>query len=229
MNSQYGKKQVQQSTPKLLQWLFRRFHVSRDIFVGDLLQPAESLLELGSGDGDFCAGNSNKFSRIVGLDISSDRVSRASAKYHHLSCQFLQHDLNEPLPFHDNSFNAVVSLVTLDQVHDLPLCVAEVYRILQPNGTFIFEVSNLGYFVRRVKLLLGIYPHASAFVKSAWPTIGWDAAFCHYFMKKELQRFMEHFEFTVERVTGSGLFYQLRNWWPSLLCGDLIFICKKRV
>lgn len=229
MTAQYGSTDViPQNTPRLLRWLFRHFNVSRESFVSDVLLPGEALLDLGSGDGDFCARNRGKFKKIVGLDISPERVQRATERYRETQCSFRQQDLNSTLPLADNSFDAVVSLVTLDWVYDLNQCLKEVHRVLKPNGQFILEVNNLGYFVRRIQLLFGVYPNVSAFVKSAWPTIGWDASMCHYFTKKELERFLTALGFTVERVTGSGLFYQLRNWWPALLCGDLIFICTKK-
>lgn len=228
MNATYGSVAVSQTTSKLLRWLFRHFNVSRNNFVSKFLQPGQALLDLGSGDGSFCAANRGKFNRVVGLDISSDRIQRAIEQYGNMQCQFLQHDFNDPLPFADHSFDVITSMAVVDWVYDLTGCLQEVYRVLQPNGRFVLEVNNLGYFVRRIKLLFGIYPNVSTFVQSAWPTIGWDASVCHYFTKKELVQFMTALGFKIERVTGSGLFYQVRNWWPSLLCGDLIFVCTKK-
>ena len=228
MKSPYGSVEVPQSTSRVLRWLFRHLNRSRNAVVSTLMPTGEALLELGSGEGHFCAKHYHAFKRVVGLDLSSDRVQRAVERYRDTPCTFLQQDLNKPLPFADQSFDVVVSIATLDWVYDLAGCLKEVHRVLKPTGTVILQVNNLGYFVRRIKLLFGVYPNASVFVKSAWPMIGWDASICHYFTKKELSEYLAQLGFTVKKVTGSGLLYKVSNWLPALLCGDLILICQKK-
>jgi ubiquinone/menaquinone biosynthesis C-methylase UbiE len=44
----------------------------------------------------------------------------------------------EHLPFADHSFDAVVATLVLCSVQDLDAAVAEIYRVLQPGGRFVF-------------------------------------------------------------------------------------------
>jgi SAM-dependent methyltransferase len=46
----------------------------------------------------------------------------------------------EDMPFGSNSFDAVISVNALDQVHDLPRVVHGIHRVLQPGGSFRMQV-----------------------------------------------------------------------------------------
>ena len=44
----------------------------------------------------------------------------------------------EHLPFADESFDCVVSTLVLCSIPDVERAVAEVYRVLKPNGRYLF-------------------------------------------------------------------------------------------
>jgi len=226
LREQYGREQVPQlDVPNWLLRLLNRFGISRALYISSLLKSGDRLLDLGCGNADLLRLIQNKFALCVGVDVIRERLRYAqttTASFH-----LLANDLNQAIPFRSESFDCVTALHTLEWVYDLNQCLRETNRVLKPEGQFILQVSNLGFFWKRFRLLFGFYPKTSAFAQSEWPRIGWDSNACHMFTKKELIRFLKAFGFTVKKVTGTGIFYSWRNWWPSLLCGDLILLCQK--
>ena len=60
-----------------------------------------------------------------------------------------------------------------------------------------------------------------------WKEIGWDGGHLHYFIKKTLSKALTESGFKILKISGSGLFAKFRNWWPSLLTGDLVIKAQK--
>ena len=60
-----------------------------------------------------------------------------------------------------------------------------------------------------------------------WKEVGWDGGHLHYFTQKALCKLLEESGFKVLKVSGCGLFANFRNFWPSLLTGDLIIKAQK--
>jgi len=97
----------------------------------------------------------------------------------------------------------------------------ETYRILKSGGYFFLEVPNVAFLPNRLRLFFGKTP-------VTWDrTDARDDNHLHYFTKNDLKKYLEKFWFEVVKITWSGIFARLRERRPSLLCGDLVFICKK--
>jgi SAM-dependent methyltransferase len=105
---------------------------------------ARSVLEIGSGTGALLAVATERFARVVGVDIAM--------RWLHLSRRrFL--DLGRPapplvcacaewLPFPDGAFDLVVSAATLEVLRDPGQGVAECARVLAPRGTVLLNTGN---------------------------------------------------------------------------------------
>jgi ubiquinone/menaquinone biosynthesis C-methylase UbiE len=99
------------------------------------------LLDLGCSIGawrDFFVRKGYK--KIVGVDISPERLSLAAKRGYTAVCA-----RGETLPFKDCSFSTIVSIDMLVHVlreRDRAKVFAEVFRVLQPNGIFIFSISS---------------------------------------------------------------------------------------
>ena len=115
--------------------------------------PGRRVLDLGCRDGAltqaYAGGN-----EIVGVD--ADREALAEAQK--LGIETRWADLDEPLPFEDESFDVVVAGELLEHLRDPRRVVAEVRRVLRPGGTFVASVPNAYRLKNRVRFVLGHKP-----------------------------------------------------------------------
>jgi len=105
------------------------------------LQPQESLLDIGTGPGDFPqrlrrAGHTG---RLVGVDASPGMIAKAKSAA--LNIEFLQADA-QSLPFPDESFDVVTARHMLYHVPDIPRALREAHRLLRPGGRFL-AITNI--------------------------------------------------------------------------------------
>ena len=110
-----------------------------------LLMPQSAyLLDLGSGTGRETEKLSHKYSgtTIIGLDIAEGMSKYAANQYPNDSLKWCTSDM-EALPFIDNSFHGVFSNLTV-QWGKLDVVLAEIYRVLKPNGHFLFSTLLSG-------------------------------------------------------------------------------------
>ncbi len=114
-----------------------------------VLSPAErgrlrSVLEVGTGTGNLLAAASGVFPRIIGTDVAMRwlhvarrRLRDAARPEPALACCG-----GEFLPFRDGSFDAVVSIATLEFVRDARAFLFECARVLAPGGLLLLTAVN---------------------------------------------------------------------------------------
>jgi O-methyltransferase len=99
----------------------------------------QTVLEVGSGRG----GNCHYLSRytpakaIYGVDRSEANVRFCRAVHHLPNVTFLRGDA-EQLPFHSDSFDVVLNLESSHCYPHFEHFLAEVHRVLKPQGTFCY-------------------------------------------------------------------------------------------
>ena len=96
---------------------------------GDVVRhfaPDDDLLDVGCGS----AWLNDHFPRYTGIDVSEESVQAARAK----GRQVTRIDPDEPLPFPDARFDAVVLKDVLEHVGDPVELVCETRRVLKPGG-----------------------------------------------------------------------------------------------
>jgi SAM-dependent methyltransferase len=105
------------------------------------LNPDESLLDIGTGPGDFpiCLRKTGHRGRLVGVDNSLGMV--AKAKSADTDIEFFHADARS-LPFPDVSFDVVTARHMLYHVPDIPRALCEAHRVLRPGGRFL-AVTNI--------------------------------------------------------------------------------------
>lgn len=224
---QYGeKKLISKNSFLTLRKVFAKFDMHREDLALSLLDGGYKLLDVGCGDGSFAFKARTKYNQVYGVDISPSRIKEAQAKNPQKpdrnAVNFTVANVNEKLDFPDGMFDAATSVAVIAQVFDPYFVVAEVFRVLKPGGIFIAEVPNIAYLKQRIKLLLGFLPVTSS--SHNWKEIGWDGGHLHCFTKKTFCGLLEECGFNIVKVSGTGLFANLRNFYPSLLTGD---ICVK--
>jgi 2-polyprenyl-3-methyl-5-hydroxy-6-metoxy-1,4-benzoquinol methylase len=97
-----------------------------------------SLADFGAGKGDLIRAllEMNCFSSITGIDLV-DRPSNLP-----VSVRWCKADLNQPVSFPDNSFDAVISLGLIEYLENPFAFAREIYRVLRPGGTAILTTPN---------------------------------------------------------------------------------------
>lgn len=97
------------------------------------------VLDVGCGTGTFAIMIAKKAKKVVGIDASKAMINTAKKKSKELgNVEFIE-AIAEDLPFDDNSFDIVLSSMTL---HHLPskdkiIALKEMKRVLKPKGQFL--------------------------------------------------------------------------------------------
>ncbi len=92
------------------------------------------VLELGCGTGKNTAWLAQRARRVVALDFSAGMLERARDRIGAAHVTFLRHDLREPWPLANASFDVVVANLVLEHIrHPAPI-YSEAARVLRSGG-----------------------------------------------------------------------------------------------
>ena len=97
-----------------------------------------SVLEVGSGRGggaSFVARYHNPKS-IVGMDFSKTAISLSTTLHKNIKNLSFKNGDAEKIPFPDNSFDVILNVESSHCYGNMANFIAEVYRVLKPNGKF---------------------------------------------------------------------------------------------
>ena len=107
------------------------------------------VLDLGCGTGRHTAWIAEAGARVTALDFSEGMLDEARRKVPPgAPVRFIAHDLHDPLPFRDASFDAVVSGLVLEHLRDLPAFFREASRVLRPGGRAVVSAMHPAMFLR---------------------------------------------------------------------------------
>lgn len=168
----------------------------------------KDVLDLGCRDGTLTRhwldGN-----RVVGADIDADALAAARQVY---GLEVHRVNLNAALPFPPASFDVVVLAETLEHLPYPRLTLAEIHRILRPNGLCIGNVLLAYHLNNRWRVLCG-------------KRLDSDPTHVQYFSYQSLQELLQQ-RFMVERMvplTGQPLaHYSMR-----LFARNVAWRCRK--
>lgn len=111
------------------------------------------VLDLGCRSGaltrHFLEGNA-----VVGLDVDAAALARAEV----LGIEPVRANVEEPLPFEDASFEAVVAGELFEHLQFPDAVVAEIARVLRTGGVLVGSVPNAFRLQSRLRFLLGRAP-----------------------------------------------------------------------
>jgi len=107
------------------------------------LTAGSNVLEIASGSGGPAAFMVNETGcNLTGLEFNQNGVDN-SIKLANESgledkMQFIQGDASEPLPFEDNSFDAVFTIDAINHLKNRDKVLKEFYRVLKPGGKLLY-------------------------------------------------------------------------------------------
>jgi SAM-dependent methyltransferase len=104
------------------------------------LAGARRVLDVGCGDGQVArlavTGGATK---VIGLDPTWNQITVANERDG--GAHFLQAGAAK-LPFRDGAFDAVVACLVFEHIRDVDDAIAEVARVLEPGGRFLFFLNH---------------------------------------------------------------------------------------
>jgi SAM-dependent methyltransferase len=112
--------------------------------------PGKRVLDLGCRYGAltraYLGGN-----EVVGVDVDRDALAEAAK----LGIETRWADVEEPLPFEDESFDVVVAGELIEHLREPERLVAEARRVLRPGGALVASVPNFFRLRNRLAMLVG--------------------------------------------------------------------------
>ena len=157
------------------------------------------ILDLGSGVGAFTAFCNQMGFEASGVDISSNAIQTARARYPQL--QFETASVEHGLPFETELFDAVWSSEVLEHLFDVRAALREINRVLKPNGRFVFTTPYHGV----LKNLVVSFFYFDRHFDPCGPHI-------RFFTRESLKHCLTTTGFVVDRWSAVGRFWPV---WMS--------------
>ena len=109
------------------------------------------VLDLGCGTGRHTAWLAAAGARVTAVDFSEEMLERARRKVPDTDVHIIIHDLHEPLPVEDASFDALVSGLVLEHIRDPRAFFMEAHRVLRPGARAVVSAMHPAMFLRDVR------------------------------------------------------------------------------
>jgi len=219
---QNGKKPEQDESEKTLINILQRFQLTRYDLALMHAKGGERVLDIGCGEGDLLIQLNNTYNEVWGIDISESRIDRVRKKINYMdSIHVRREDANMKLEFPDHYFDTIIAIAVLEHIFDPFEFINECHRLLKPGGHLIIEVPNVAFFPNRLRLLFGLPPITSN-------ERGWDGGHLHYFTKSTLKKLFQDMGFEISIISHGGIFGNMRRFWGTFLCGDILIVGVKK-
>ncbi|MFA6331771.1 MAG: methyltransferase domain-containing protein [Methanoregula sp.] len=131
----------------------RNYHTHISSYLIRALPEKGDLLDIGCGTGLFVEKYIRNGGTAVGLDISRKMVERA--RFRCAGCNFAEGNGNA-LPFRDNSFDAISSLLVFSYVKEPEAMLSEAYRVMRPGGSIAILTLGKKLLTKGIPLLYQI-------------------------------------------------------------------------
>lgn len=176
----------------------------------DWIPKGSKIVDLGGRDGQltrhFIEGNDV----IIG-DIDQVALERAKEKYN-VETQLV--NLNENLPFEDNSFDIVTMSEVLEHLPYLHITLSEIKRIVSPNGYFICNFPLAYHLQDRIRVMTGDRL-----------TISKDPTHLQFLSYADAMKLLgTYFDIDSVHILKGG---KIANTFPNLFARNVAFKCKK--
>jgi len=122
-----------------LQVVYEHYH--RYLFAA-ALAPGRRVLDLATGEGYGAALLATQASEVVAVELDDTTVQHARANYRLANLTFERADILDLANLPDGSFDLVTCFEALEHVNDHDRLLAEVLRVLTPEGTFVVSTPD---------------------------------------------------------------------------------------
>ena len=172
--------------------LFQRYwHTRRFDEVSKLIEPVESVLDIGCADGTFTKVvlEKTKAKRLVGIDVLEKSIAYVKKRFaKNKKMSFSVADAHD-LPFKSSEFEAVFCLEALEHVVDPARVLYEIFRVLKIGGYVIVLVPSENWLFHSVVWpLWQMFPGKNI----------WKHTHLHNFSNGFLQELIENSGFKIE-------------------------------
>ena len=110
-----------------------------------------SVLDAGCGTGRHAIRMASAGAVVQAVDFSTGMLDRARRKPGSAKVLFRVHDLAEPLPFSDGTFDRVLCSLVIDHIADLRGLFGEMLRVCRPSGCLVVSVMHPAMMLRGVQ------------------------------------------------------------------------------
>jgi SAM-dependent methyltransferase/GT2 family glycosyltransferase/glycosyltransferase involved in cell wall biosynthesis len=114
---------------------FHRYYLARHLARG------RSVLDIASGEGYGAATLAQVATTVIGIDVSAEAVAHAAESYIAPNLTFIHGDARQ-IALPDASVDMVTSFETIEHFLDHQAFLAEIRRVLRPNGLFIVSTPD---------------------------------------------------------------------------------------
>ena len=122
-------------------------HVSRYVLAADKIRPGDTVLDAacGLGYGTSVLASCSAGGRFIGVDIDESSIAYAKANFavHDASISYHACDVTNLSFIADHSIDVVISFETIEHLPNYDVFLAEIKRVLKPDGRIIGSVPNL--------------------------------------------------------------------------------------
>lgn len=189
----------------------------------------ESIMDIGCGDGSLLYQYRNRYSHLIGLEYSAERLRQAETNLAGLKFTALQGSAEDIVQLPNNSVDRIVTADVIEHIPDVYAASHEMFRVLKPGGDLVINTPNIAFVKKRLVLALGRFPSTSQPNEGMGSDVLFDGGHLHYFTYRSLRLLLERAGFQMVRPMGFGRFGVFHSLWPSLMSGGVQWIAKKPV
>ena len=103
-----------------------------------------SVIDIGCGGGQVSELMAKDFGfNVTGIDISRNslEIAKLHASQSNVTVTYMLGSIYS-IPIDDGQFDAVIVSDVLEHLHDIPLALSEIFRVLKPGGVLVFDTIN---------------------------------------------------------------------------------------
>ena len=188
------------------------------------------LLEIGCGQGAVLATLAPDYDAVVGTELSPVRAERARRGLAHIpNARVVTADLDELQRAGEAKFDCVIWADVIEHIVDVRAALAAIAALCNPGAWLVTVTPNVAFLPQRLNVLRGRAPNTAlpwfpdeGFTADHAQTVLMDAGHVHYFTYRQVEILYRLAGFTPQQRLGIGTRWsRLRNWWPTLLSGQV--------